>query len=162
MDTIICLFVNSLVRNFIVLPVISQFFQPPARYWDEGKVAGLVLCIFNATAQACNFSLGLVGAGFRLGEGNMQGSGSGQTSDLSSVSWWGCGGAGTMGGQRAPNCCILPQPPCNARECRATAASLQCIAPSVPAVSGAAPNPLMPMGAHHHPGVQYAPLDTPN
>ena len=95
--------------------------------------------------------------------------GSGQTSDLSSVSWWGWRGAGTMGGQRAPNCCILPQPPipctvqCQRMPCNCSFIAMHCTVVSlwVPAVSGAAPNPLMPMGAHHHPGVQYAALDTP-
>ena len=145
MDTIICLFVNSLVRNFIVLlPVISYFFQPP-RHWDEWREGSWVgfawHCVYLVPwSSSLQLLQGRVvgGVEFRWGEGNMLRVG--QTSDISSVSWWGCGGAGTMGGQRAPNCCILPRHPlpcnpvqccampCNAVQCESVQVQLHCIA----------------------------------
>ena len=87
--------------------------------------------------------------------------GVGQTSDLSSVSWWVAGSrdnGGTAGtkllhpASLSFHCCPTVDNCCrfNAMHCT--------VGLWVPpaAVSGAAHNPLMPMGAHHHPGVQYA------
>ena len=75
--------------------------------------------------------------------------GSGQTSDLSGLR----GRTRTMEGQQGPNWCILPT--CTVPSCQCRLIAMHCTA-SARAASEPAPNPLMPMGACHHPGLQCA------